>query len=687
MQNLKFKTVLFAFAGIILYASQVMLYREMVADGAFPFFSAVFFLLFLAFWTGIGVLLSPVEPASEPYFLFPLLSIPSAGLLSIIAVKLLTAVRPVNSYADLALTALAGGFPLGMLSGITLAAVKHSVSPPLQKYAAFFGAIGYLIAGLILYPLALFNVLTNPLVYTCAANIFIPGVALAVFTLRPVRLLRYRLLTFAALLIAVNLSLLQLEKYADANFFAVRCPDWQLVKSYLTHYSRVSLLTQTTPDRRPSRFLLLSNTRMRQIIPDDCGLYKTAAIPLSLQLDQRKLRVLAIGPRFSYVPTLLSALPYVRRVTLATGDRNLPPLTILQCFSPPPSRKLSAVDSDLADYLRKNRSKFDLIIWLYPDRCYLNFDTLLKLCRLNLHPNGVLAVPASLLLVNNAQNNWRKLFRNRISLPGKALMYAFSDAPLTADLKLLEKRLDKLDDAETRLFPPGTFAIIYSVPHKTTPVILRPDPERTEDQLLKAFVSPNAGPLGLLVLVAAAGFYYLGRFLVLRRHRLQAAAGLFENGLAAMLLMMILMTLYARSEGTFYYNFGVMLTAVSGVPLGLFLSRFKVQRPAIITAVIIIFLSLPYFREYHAPFIPGLAWVNFLCSGIIIAGLFKQNPDAGFKLLSVHFLAGALGAALIFILLPAHFRLPAALFIVVWFRIPLIFSRMTLGKLDPAGGN
>ena len=120
---------------------------------------------------------------------------------------------------------------------------------------------------------------------------------------------------------------------------------------------------------------------------------------------------------------------------------------------------------------------------------------------------------------------------------------------------------------------------------------------------------------------------------------MHAVTGLFENGLCIMLLMMILTTLYAQQEGAFYYNFGTILAVISGVPLGIGLSQFKLQRLAVLMSVIVIFLGSLHFWEYQSCLIPGIAFINFVCGGIIIANIFRQNPDAGIKLLSVHFLS------------------------------------------------
>ena len=95
---------------------------------------------------------------------------------------------------------------------------------------------------------------------------------------------------------------------------------------------------------------------------------------------------------------------------------------------------------------------------------------------------------------------------------------------------------------------------------------------------------------------------------------------------------MILMTRFVQQEGAFYYNFGVVLTALSGAPMGLFLSQFKLRRLAVIMSVIVIFLSSLHLWEYQSNFIPGIAYINFLCGGVIAANIFKQNPDSGIKL-------------------------------------------------------
>ncbi len=682
MQILKFKTILFTFVGIFLFFSHIMLYREITASSAYPFFSAIFFLLFLTFWTGIGILLSPFKKADKPYFLFPLLCISPATLLSLTAVKLLTACYPVDNFANLALVALLGCFPPGVTLGVILVSSKRSVSAHLQKYAAFFGAIGYLLGGFALYPLALFNVLTNPWIYTLSANGLILFVALAAFRVKRIYSIRYWFLTFATILMAVNFALLQLERYSTQNFFATRYPDWQLVRPYQTHYGRVTLLRQST-----HRFMLLKNTRIQQIIPDDSELYKTTVLPFSLQPDKKDLRALVIGSPFSYVPTILSSLPYIEHLTLLTGGKSTMPLTILRSFSPPPSPKMSIFNMNINEYLKKNKNKFDLIFWLFPSRYYLNFDTMVKLCALNLKGNGVLAVPASLLMVNNAQSTWKSVFKNKISIPGKSLVYAFSNAPLTANLKVLEKRLDKLDDREIKMFPPGTFSVIYSIPHQTPPVILDTNKSSIENLLIKSFASLNFNSRNILIILAWAGLYFLTRFFILRRKSLQATAGLFENGLCLMLLMMALMALFARHEGEFYYNFGVILSTISGIPMGLFLSQFKLRRTAVITSIIVILLSSLCFREYYSGLILCTAYVNFLCGGIIIADIFKQCPDFKVKLLSVHFLAAALGAAIMFTLLMAHFNLFVSLFIIILFRIPLMFSKMALGKPGNSGAD
>jgi len=453
----------------------------------------------------------------------------------------------------------------------------------------------------------------------------------------------------------------------------------------MTHYGRISLLSQGG-DYTSSRFMVVKNTKIQQVIPDDCRQYKTNVIPFSLQPDKKDLTVLAIGSPFSFIPAMLGSLPYVKEVTMVAPARNAMPLNILRYFSPPPSSKVDLIDMNVQQYLKENTKKFDLIIWLSPGQEYLNFSKMLELCALNMRKSGVLAVPASLLAANNAQSSCRKLFKNMISLPGKSLVYAFSDAPLSSDLQVLEKRLDKLDTGEVKLFPPGTFSIIYSIPRKISALTIPTNLGGIENRLINAFSSLKFNLKNILIIFAISCVYFIGRFFVLRRKKMHAVTGLFENGLCIMLLMMILTTLYARQEGAFYYNFGTILTIISGIPVGIGLSQFKLQRLAVLTSIVVIFLSALNFWEYQSCLIPGIAYINFVCGGIIIANIFKQNPDAGVKLLSVHFLSCALGAALMFTLLIMRFNLMSSLFIIALFRIPLIFSKMALGKLDISGG-
>ncbi len=685
MKILRFKITLFAFVGIFLYISHMMIYRQITANSDFPFFSALFFLLFLALWTGIGILISPFKTDNRPLFLFPLLCLAPAGLLSLIVIQLLTSCFPVENYTNLSLVALAGCFPMGIMSGIMLVSAKNSIYPQVQKHVSFFGAIGYFAAGFILYPLDLFNVLTTPVVYTLTCNALILIVAIAVFRFKRAYSIRYWFMTFATIIIALNFSLLKLESYTNNKFFSTRYPGWKLIKPYMTHYGRISLLGQGG-GYASSRFMVVKNTKIQQVIPDDRQQYKTTVIPLSLQPDKKDLTVLAIGSPFSFIPAMIGSLPYVKEVTMIAPARNTMPLNILRYFSPPQSLKVSLIDMDVNQYLKKNTKRFDLIVWLSPSQEYLNFSKMITLCKSSMSKDGVLAVPASLLAVNNAQSSCRRIFKNMVSLPGKSLVYAFSNAPLTSDLHVLEKRLEKLDTGETKLFPPGTFSIIYSIPRKMSTLTFPSNQYGIENRVISCFNSLKFSLKNILVIFALSCVYFIGRFFILRRKKMHAVTGLFENGLCIMLLMMVLMTSYAQQEGAFYYNFGTILTIISGIPLGIGLSQFKLQRMAVLTSVVVIFLSSLHFWEYQSYLIPGIAYVNFVCGGIIIANIFKQAPDAGVKLLSVHFLSCALAVALMFSLLIMRFNLMSALFIVVLFRIPLIFSKMALGKLDISGG-
>ena len=682
MKTLKFKIVLFTFVGILLYISHMMVYREITADSAYPFFSSLFFLLFFTFWTGIGILLSPFESGHKPLFLFPLLCIAPATLLSLVTIQLLTSCYPVQNYANLTLVALPGCFPLGIVFGLMLASAKHSVPPHLQKYVAFFGSMGYFAAGFILYPLALFNVLTNPIVYTFVSNAFILIIALAILKFKQANSIRYWFLTFAALLIAVNFSLLPLHKYATRNFFSTQHPEWKLFRSYLTHYGRITILKQNKSKLAEPRFMLLKNTQIQQIIPDGCQLYKTTVIPFSLQPDKKDLRVLAVDSPFSFIPTMFSSLPYVKHVTHITPNRNNMPLMVLRYLSPHPSQKMSIMNTSANEYLKKNKKKFDLIIWLSPNTSYLNFDSMLKFCASSLTKNGALALPVSLLTVNNAQSACKQLFRTKISLPGKSLVYAFSNAALTSNLKVLEKRLEKLDDNEAKMFPPGTFSILYSIPRKTISANLKQSKANIENLLIKSFNSFKITLRHILIIFAFATVYFITRFFTLRRKSMHVATGLFENGLCLMLLTMVLMTMFAQKEGAFYYNFGILLTTTSGVAMGLFFSQFQLRRLAVIMSVVVIFLSMLHLWEHHSSFIPGIAYINFLCGGIIVANIFKQAPGINIKLLSIHFLACSLAAAIMFSMMIMHFNLLGCILIIILFRIPLIFSKMALGKLN-----
>jgi hypothetical protein len=684
MKTLKFKIILSAFTGILLYISHIMVYREITANSDFPFFSAVFFLLFLMLWTGFGILFSPFKKGKKPHFLFPLLCISPATLLSLSAIQLLTSSYPIQNYTSLAIVALTACFPLGTLSGILLVSARNSISPHLQKHVAFFGAMGYFAAGFILYPMNLFNVLVNPHIYTLTCNGLVMIAALMTLKFKRAHSIRYWVLTLATFIIALNFLFLKLENYSAHRTFASRFPTWKLVKTYFTHYGRISAFSQKM-DSKYNRFMILKNTKIQQVLPDDCTLYKTTMIPFSLQPNRKELRVLTLGSPFSFIPTMLSSLPYVKDVTAVATGRNTMPLMIQRSFILPPGPKMKLADMNINNYLKDSRKKFDLIIWLSPKQEYLNFDSMLRLCRSRMVKDGVIAIPASLLAVNNAQSSCRKVFKNKISLPGKSLVYAFSNADLSSNLNVLEKRLDKLDTREAKMFPPGTFSIIYSIPRKISSLNISVNKGGVENLLIKSFNSLNINTKNILIIFALSCIYFISRFFILRRKRMYAATGLFENGLCLMLLMLILTTLYAQSEGAFYYSFGTMLAVASGIPAGIGLSRFKLQRLAVVMSIMTIFLSLLSFWEYHHLFIPGIAYINFLCGGIIIANIFKQNPDAGIKLLSIHFLAAALAAGIMFTLLIMHFNLFCGLFIVVLFRIPLIFSQMALGKLDIPG--
>jgi len=677
MNKLKFKIILAFFVGMVIYISHIMVYREITANSDFSFFSAIFFLLFFTLWTGTGVLLSPFKQNEKPHFLFTILCIAPASLLSLIVIQLMTTSYPVQNYADLALVALTGCFPLGITSGIILVSARNSVTPALQKHVAFFAGIGYFTAGFILYPLALLNVLINPTIYTLSSNSLILIIALLALKFKRARSTRYWILTFSAIIIALNFSLLKFERYTLNNLFQTCFPDWKIVKSYLTHNGRISLFHQNS-----KRFMVLRNTKNKQIIPDDCLLYKTTIIPFSLQPNKKDLSVLAISSPFSFVPGMLASLPYIKDVTMLAAGRSSIPMRILRNFSMPPFLKVNIIDTNAKKYFKKSNKKFDLIIWLSPDQEYLNFDFILKLCRLNMTKDGVLAVPASLLAVNNAQSSCRKMFKNKILIPGKSRVYAFSNAALTSNLNILEKRLDKLDTREAKMFPAGTFSIIYSIPHKTPALSIDISNNVNENSFIRSFNSVTINLKNILIIFVISCAYFIIRFFLLRRKKLQAVANLFENGLCLMLLMMILTTLYGLMEGVFYYNFGTILAAISGIPIGIGLSQFKLRRLAVLMSIVVIFMASLHLWEYYSYFIPGITFINFICGGIIIANIFKQNPDADIKLLSIHFLACALGAAIIFALLIMHFTLISCLFIVILFRIPLIFSKMFLGKFE-----
>ena len=677
MKILKLKIILSVFVGIFLYISHMMIYREITADSDIPFISAIFFLLFLTLWTAVGTLLSPFKTSEKPHYLFSLFCLVPASLLSLTVIQLLTANYPVLNYTNLALVALAGCFPPGIIFGTMLVSARNSISSDLQKHLAFFSGMGYFVTGFIIYPMNLFNVLTNPYIYTLTGSGFILIIALAALKFKGAHSIKYWILTFAAIIIALNFMFLKLETYSTNNFFKTRFPDWNHAKSYLTHHGRVSLLMQ-----KNKGFMLLRNTKKQETIPDDCLLYKTNIIPLTLQPDKTDLRILTIGSSFSFVPAILGSLPYVKDVTMLAAGRNSIPPTILRNFSFPPYPKVSIIDMSAIKYLKENKQKFDLIVWLLPDREFLNFDSIMRLCKARMNKDGALALPASLLAVNNGQNSCRKLFKNKISLPGKSLVYAFSNATLTANLNILEKRLDKLDTSEVKLFPPGTFSVIYSIPVKKTSANIPEANDKAENLLIKSFCSLKINLKNILIISAAACLYFILRFFLLRRKKLQTSTSLFENGLCLMLLMTVLTTLYAQSEGSFYYNFGTILAVISGVPVGIGLSQFKLRRLAVIMSIVVVCLASLHFWEYYSIFVPFIAYTSFLCGGIIIADIFKQNPDADIKLLCVHFLACALGAAIMFVLLIMHFNLLSSLIAIMLFRIPLIFSKTFLGKLD-----
>ena len=686
MNVFKFKSVLFSLVGFILYISHIMLYREISADSDYPFFSAVFFLLFMAFWSGIGVLLTPFGKKRTPWFLFPVLCLPPATLMGLVLVQLLSTYCSMSDYAMLPLLALAGCLPPGICFGVMLSASRETVAPILLKPVAFFGALGYLCAAFILYPLKLFNVLANPIIYTFFCNGLILVVAVAVLRLQRAKPIRYWFLTFAAILIAVNFSFLQLEKFTSDNFFNHRYPSWERVKSYLTHGGRITLLSKPVDSKnKDMKFMILENSRIQQRIPEDSTLYKTNAIPLSLQPDKNNISVLAIASPFSVVPTYMASLPYVREVHVLTPGRDALPLNILRNFCPPPIPGVKVINSEISGYLQEYYKQYDIIFFLFQDRRYLNFDKILELCASRLKKGGTLAIPVRLLATNNALESCRNLFENKIFLPGKSLINAFSNAKLSSNLRVLEQRLAKYDTSERKIFPLGTFSVIYSIPRPQPVLDTNVDNLCIENRLLRIFSVLNINLHHLFVILALAAIYFSVRFMLLRRKPLNAAVALFENGVSLMLVMMFLTVLFVLKEGACYFTFGIMLSSLSGIPVGIFLSRFRVSRMAVIVSILLIFLSLGAVVYYHTYYVPVLAFLNFVCGGIIISCIFEQYPAAKVKLLAIHFLSAALGAGILFTLLIMRFELLSCLFVIILFRLPLAFSRMALGKIDFSG--
>ena len=681
MQTLKFKTILYSFVGIFLFGSHVMVFREIAAGSEYPVFSALFFVLFLTFWTGIGVLFSPFKNADKAYFIFPILCISPATLLSLTAVNLLNACYTQETYITLAMVNMLACFPQGLILGLIMASSRRSISPEIQKYAALFGAVGYLVAALALYPLGLFSALTNPLFYTITANIFILATAVTAFRVKKVHSIRYWVLTLSTVIIAANFLLVQLEKFSNKNYFEKCYPDYSLVKTYRMNYARVTLLKEKKADK----YILLENSQITKTLPDDGVLYKTNVLPLVLQKNKDNLRILALGGKFSQIPSYMASMPFIKQVTHVIQDEPLLPLNVLRKFSPRFSPKLKFYKTDIKEYLAKRASRYDVIVWLTQGDPSDNFANLLKLSSRNLTKSGILAIPAVFLFENNSQRYLDSIFKNKLSLPGKSIVYAYSNKKLTGDLSVLEKRLEKLDTGENKLFPLGTFSVVYSIPSKLAPVGKPLRKSNLESNLLESFSQKKVVTNQLLILLACAATYFLLRFLMLRRKSLYDATALFENGFCTMLLMTSLMSLFAQYTGSYYYNFGFMLMAVCGVPFGFFLSQFKILRLAVIVSIAILILSVLGYGEYYTQVLPILAFVNFICCGIIISAIYLQHTHTNIRILAIHFIACALGAGLVLALMMAHYNILSVVFMIILFRIPLTFSKMSLGKLDRPG--
>ncbi|QSH42224.1 hypothetical protein P0136_03900 [Lentisphaerota bacterium ZTH] len=685
MRHLKLLSILYLFPGFYLFAMHIGFYREIAANSGFPFGAGICTLIAFAFWATAGIVLYPFKAKrSAPTIATLLAFLYPAGIISILCAKLFTSHETGITFLMLQAMTITASLPLGILTGMIIRFFSRAMLSKGVKADAFFFATGYFLGGFVIYPSVVFQILMQPSLLTIQGILLTLPLLMMAFSMPFTLYRRIRLLFTAISACIAGFVLFQLDQSFTNWMWPHKYNGAVLLKSYQTQSGRLTLLLQKET-ANPDRIIIIRNNHLLCKIASNASAAPGIALPLALEPDKLKLQVLIVSHPFTPLPAAMSSLPFVRHVTLLSPDYEMNRLAQKYRVLPFQNDRLTIAAEFLPRFLKTNKHKFD-IVWFIPgaEKELTVLPEIITELKKQMNPDGILTVPALTVQAEKLKNTLQANFPYSVPLPGNRKYSCYGGKNLTSDIRTLENRLEKFQRTEgVILFPRGAFSVLYELNQLPN---VKPEFKQNIARKLPAIISLTSefSKLGIPAFIVAALtglFYIIARFMVCRKNSFSKHAGLFENGFATAGFAVLLFSATFSSRALAYSSFGFLLASVSCTAFGLLLAdKIKSGRFTVILSILLLLLVYPVhdFGLDRLALIAVLA--NFICSGIIIAKIINTPGHFSNSLLATNYLGYLTGAVLLFVLIFFQFELYVLCFVIILSRIPVMMSRLVLGR-------
>ncbi|MCP3965643.1 MAG: hypothetical protein GY718_04710 [Lentisphaerae bacterium] len=689
MRHLKLLSILYLFPGFYLFAMHIGFYRVVAANSGFPFGAGICTLMAFALWATAGIILYPFKSKSSAVSISILLALLyPASISSIICAKLFSFHAEATTMVRMLAATTTAALPIGIVTGLIIGALTQPIITRGVKASAFFSAAGYLLAGFILYPSGIFQLFMQPSLLVIQGILLVLPLTMLAFSF-PFKLLKkMTLLSFASIACILGLILFQVDQAFTYWFWTHQYKSAIPLKFYQTQSGRLTLLLQKETGN-PDQILIIRNNHLLCKVPSNATVSPGMALPLALESDKLKLNVLIISHPFTPLPAAMSSLPFVKHVTLLSPDIIMNKIAQKYRVLPQPSDKMSIAEEFLPHFLKANKQVFD-IVWFVPgsEKELVALPKVMSRLKRHISTNGILTVPAVTIKKRNLKTTLSKYFERSAPLPGSKKYICYGSKNITSDITTLESRLEKFQRNEgVVLFPRGAFSVLYELNQLPD---VKPEFKQNVARKLPSIIllTTRFSNLGIPALAIAAilgAFYIIIRFMLCRKNALFRHAGLFENGFATAGFTILLFSATFSSRALAYSNFGYILASASCATFGLLLSgRIRSGRLTVVISLLLLAALYPVHNLGWNSLAILVIALNFLCSGIIAEKIISPPRKFSRRLLAANYFGYLIGAIILFVLIFFKFELYVLCFVIILSRIPVIMSKLVLGK-EPKG--